>query len=71
MDCGVLNKIRVVGGFDLLPEDKPIDEDNLSTTLAGKASASGEGMKVGVTGDGTSKSPTKTDSSTNNSENKA
>lgn len=71
MDRGVMNKIREVGGFELLPEDMPIDEDKLSTTLAQKSSASGEGMKVGVTGDGTSKSPTKTDSSTNNSENKA
>ena len=71
MDRGVMNKIREVGGFELLPEDKPIDEDNLSTTLAGKSSSAGAGMEVGVTGDGTSKSPTKKDSSANNSDNKA
>lgn len=71
MDRGVMNKIREIGGFEPLPDDMPIQEDKLSTTLAQKSSAAGEGMKVGVTGDGTSKSPTKTDSSVNNSDNKA
>lgn len=74
MDRGVMNKIREVGGFEMLPEDKPIDEDNLSTTLAGKATSAGEGMAVGVGGvnggTSTSKKGGK-DNSTQNSDNKA
>lgn len=71
IDRGVLNKIRVVGGFDELPEDQPVDVDILSTTLAGKASSAGQGMAVGVTGDGTAKKPGGNDKSTSNSENNA
>lgn len=71
MDRGVMNKIREVGGFEIKPEDEPIDEDNLSTTLAGKSSSAGAGMEVGVTGDGTSKKPGGQDNSAKNSENKA
>lgn len=70
MDRGVMNKIREVGGFELKPEDEPIDEDNLSTALSGKSSNAGEGMQVGVTGDGTSKKPGGQDNSAKNSENK-
>lgn len=70
MDRGVMNKIREVGGFDLKPEDEEIDEENLSTALAGKSSNAGAGMQVGVTGDGTAKKPGGQDSSTKNSENK-
>jgi len=70
VDRGVLNKIREVGGFDPKPDDAPIDEDNLSTTLAGKATSAGAGMGVGVTGDGTSKKPGGQDKSSRNSENK-
>lgn len=69
MDRGVMNKIREVGGFEVLPEDAPIDKENLSTALAGKSSNASEGMAVGVNGDGTSKSPGGKDSSTQNSEN--
>lgn len=69
MDRGVMNKIREVGGFDLLPEDKPIDEDNLSTTLAGKATNAGEGMKTA--GEGTAKKPGGQDKSAKNKDNKA
>ncbi len=71
MDRGVMNKIREVGGFELLPEDKELDKENLSTTLAGKSSNSGEGMAVGSNGDGTSKSPTKHDNSAKNADNAA
>ena len=70
MDRGVMNKIREVGGFELLPDDKPIDEENLSTSLAGKSSNASEGMAPGVNGDGTSKNPGGKDNSTQNSENK-
>lgn len=71
MDRGVMNKIRDVGGFELKPEDDPIDEDNLSTTLAGKSSSAGEGMAVGKTGDGTSDKPGGKDNSVDNKDNKA
>lgn len=67
----VLNKIRSVGGFDLLPEDMPVDIEKLSTTMAGKATSAGAGMEVGVTGDGTAKKPGGQDNSAKNSENKA
>jgi len=71
MDRGVMNKIREVGGFELKPEDDPIDQDNLSTTLAGKSSSAGEGMAVGVTGDGTAKKPGGQDNSARNADNTA
>lgn len=71
MDREVFNRIRNVGGFELKPEDEEIDMENLSTTLAGKSSSAGEGMAVGVTGDGTSTKPTKTDNSARNADNKA
>lgn len=70
VDRGVLNKIREVGGFEPKPDDSPIDIENLSTTLAGKASASGAGMAVGVTGEGTAKKPGGQDKSARNTENK-
>jgi hypothetical protein len=70
IDRGVLNRIREVGGFPLKPEDEVVDTDNLSTTLAGKASSAAEGMAVGVTGDGTSTNPGGNDSSTQNADNK-
>lgn len=70
VDRKLLNTIRVVGGFDPKPENEPVDFDNLSTTLAGKASASGAGMEVGVTGDGTAKKPGGQDNSAKNRENK-
>lgn len=67
----VLNKVREVGGFDLLPEDMPVNEDILSTSITGKASGSGEGMAVGANGDGTAKKPGGEDNSAKNKENKA
>lgn len=70
VDRKLLNTIRVVGGFEPKPENEPVDFDNLSTTLAGKASASGAGMQVGVNGDGTSKKPGGQDNSAKNTENK-
>lgn len=70
VDRKLLNTIRVVGGFEPKPENDPVDFDNLSTTLAGKASASGAGMAVGVTGDGTAKKPGGQDNSAKNTENK-
>lgn len=69
MDRGVFNKIREVGGFEKLPEDMPIDKENLSTTLSGKESGAAEGMKTA--GEGTAKKPGGKDSSAQNKENKA
>jgi hypothetical protein len=48
IDRAVLNRIREVGGFELLPEDLPVQEDILSTAMAGKATSAGEGMAVGT-----------------------
>ncbi len=72
MDRGVMNKIREIGGFDILPEDAPLDKENLSTTLAGKASSAGQGMAPGTSGNGTSViggKGSKTDASTTNLDN--
>ena len=71
LDRQTMNKIREFGGFDPKPDDEPIDIENLSTTLAGKASSAGEGMAVGVVGDGTSTKPGGSDKSAGNSENKS
>jgi len=74
LDRGVMNRVREVGGFDLLPYDLPIQEDMLSTTMAGKASSASEGMEVGVGNTvegGTSKGGgKKTDNSAKNNDNK-
>lgn len=66
----VLNKVREVGGFELLPDNQAVDPEKLSTGMTGKETGSGEGMAVGTNGDGTSKAPTKQDNSTANNENK-
>ena len=66
----VMNKIREVGGFEQLPEDSEVNTEILSTTLAGKSSSAGQGMAVGVTGDGTSTSPGGKDASAQNADNK-
>lgn len=71
MDRGIYNQIRTFGGFENKPEDSPIDVANLSTTLAGKSSSAGQGMAVGVTGDGTSTSPGGNDGSVSNANNKS
>jgi len=74
IDRAVLNRIREVGGFELLPEDLPVQEDILSTAMAGKATSAGEGMEVGVGNGvegGTSKGGgKKSDNSADNLDNK-
>lgn len=67
----VLNKVREVGGFELLPDDMPVDPEKLSTGMTGKETGSGEGLAVGTNGDGTSTAPTKHDNSAKNTENSA
>lgn len=69
IDRGVMNRVRSVGGFDLLPDDLPVNEDTLSTAMADNSTSAGEGMEVGVTGDGTAKKPEGQDKSTRNNEN--
>ena len=69
MDRPVMNRIRRAFGVPELPDDKPVDKESLSTTMAGVESNAGEGMKTA--GDGTSKSPIGSgDSSASNANNK-
>ena len=51
IDHEVLNKIREVIGVEPMPEDTPIDKENLT----GASSKSGAGMEVGTSGNGTAK----------------
>lgn len=74
LDRGMLNTIREIGGFEKRPIDEPIDTEHLSTTMAGKASSSAEGMAVGVGGvNGGTSTSTKggKDNSVQNADNKA
>ncbi len=66
VDREVLNRVRESMGVDPLPEDlKPQQE-----LLPAFASRSGDGMEVGTTGNGTSKTTSGEDTSSNNLENK-
>jgi hypothetical protein len=71
VDRELLNKVREFGGFAPKAEDAPVDFENLSTAVAGKASSASQGMAVGVVGDGTSTSATGKDNSAANADNKA
>jgi hypothetical protein len=55
MDRPVMNRIRRAFGVAELPDDKPVDKEELSTAMAGVESNAGEGMQTA--GEGTSKSP--------------
>ena len=70
VDRGVMNKIREMGGFDTLPENEPVDIDNLSSNLTGKGTRAGDGM-TSPTGNGTAKQVSGRDNSVANTENKA
>lgn len=67
----VLNRVREVGGFPLMPDDMPVDTEILSTSITGKESGSGQGLAVGANGSGTAKNPSKSDTSIANKENAA
>ena len=70
IDRPVLNRIREAGGFPLKPSEEPVDWEHLT----GADSKSGSGMKVGTSGQGTSKIGGKgsgKDASANNSDNAA
>lgn len=69
VDRPVLNKIREMGGFDLLPEDEPVHVENLSSNISGSSTRAGDGMKTA--GQGTSTSVSGSDTSSNNLDNKA
>ena len=66
VDREVLNRIRESIGVDPLPEDLKPQED----LIPGFSSRSGDGMEVGTTGNGTAKTVSGADTSSNNLENK-
>lgn len=70
IDRDVMNRVRELGGFKLLPSDEPVDAEKLPANMSGNSSKAGEGMKSG-TGDGTRKNALSGsgDSSTSNTEN--
>lgn len=53
VDRPVLNRVRKMLGVPERPDDEPVSVEELSTTLSGKSSNSGEGMAVGKSGNGT------------------
>ena len=65
VDREVLNRVRESIGVDPLPEDMEPQQD----LLPAFASRSGDGMEVGTTGNGTAKTVSGTDTSSNNLEN--
>lgn len=71
VDRAVMNRIRAVFGVPLKPEDEEVDKEALPAKMTGQFSKSGDGMEVGTTGDGTSKSPSGKDRSSSNADNSA
>jgi hypothetical protein len=72
MDRPVMNRVRHAMKIPTLPEDAPVNKDELPANMAGMQSAAGAGMEVGTTGDGTSKSPhSGKDRSSSNADNAA
>jgi hypothetical protein len=69
VDRPVMNRIRKAFGVPELPADEPVNRDILSATLTGQETNASEGMEVGTTGDGTSKTVSGKDKSTANKEN--
>lgn len=71
VDRQVLNRIRTAMGIPEKADDEPVDKESLPSNMSGNSSRSGDGMAVGTTGNGTSKTPTGQDPSTNNADNTA
>lgn len=71
IDRDVMNRIRQVLGMPLKAADEEVDKDMLPAVVTGQATSAGEGMEVGTTGDGTSKTATGKDRSSSNANNKA
>ena len=71
VDRPILNKIREALGVAPLAADEPVNKDALPVNMSGTSSASGTGMEVGTTGDGTRKNANngQGDSSVSNKEN--
>ena len=65
-DRDVLNAVRKSLGIDPRPDDEPVDKEALGEL----SSKSGAGLKVGTVGNGTAKTLSGTDTSSNNLENK-
>lgn len=71
VDRHVMNRIREILGVPLKPEDEEVDKEALPAKMTGQFSKAGDGMEVGTTGDGTSKSPSGKDRSSSNADNSA
>lgn len=71
VDRHVMNRIREIMGVPAKPEDEEVDKESLPAKMTGQFSKSGDGMEVGTTGDGTSKSPSGKDRSSSNANNSA
>lgn len=69
VDREVLNRIRKVIGVAEKADDEPVDKENLPASISGAATAASKGMETGTTGDGTSKTASGKDRSSNNVEN--
>lgn len=69
VDREVLNRIRKIIGVSEKADDEPVDKDNLPASISGAATAASKGMETGTTGDGTSKTASGKDRSSNNVEN--
>lgn len=71
IDRAVMNRVREIFGVAPLPEDQEVDKEALPAKLTGQFSKAGDGMEVGTTGDGTSKSPSGKDRPSSNANNSA
>lgn len=71
VDREVLNRVRKVLGVSQRPEGEPVSTEELSTTMAGAASSSGQGMAVGTSGSGTAKIGGKSSGKDSSTANKA
>lgn len=66
----LLNRVHRALGLPEVDPDKPVDKESLPSAMNGTSSRSGDGMAVGTTGNGTSKSTEgQSDSSVSNTEN--
>lgn len=71
VDRHVMNRIREIMGVPIKPEDEEVDKEALPAKMTGQFSKAGDGMEVGTTGDGTSKTPSGKDRSSSNANNSA
>lgn len=69
VDADVVNWIHEQAGMPIAFDDTDISDEEVRSQLTGFDSNAGEGMEVGTTGSGTSKSATSIDTTISNSEN--